>query len=104
MASVDGFPTNVTVVDDRAGNVYWICDVFHTTGDTTDIQVENSVISASELTEDGTRGGDITVTSDESATDAIREVTIPSGVTTGKKKIVIRFGGVAGSGSGREDL
>ena len=104
MAVVDAIPQNVVVVDDRKGNTYWIFDVWHVTGDTTDIVVENGVISASELTADGTRGGNILVTADESATDAAREVTIPSGESTGLKKIVIRFGGAAGSGSGHEDL
>ena len=97
-------PQNVVQVDDRAGNHYWIFDVFHTTGTATDILVENSVISAAELSADGTRGGDISVTADDSATDAVREVTIASGETTGTKKIVVRLGGVAGTGSGKEDL
>ena len=101
---VDAIPTNVTVVDDRAGNHFWIFDVDHTTGTATDVLVENSVISAAELTEDGTRGGDISITADDSATDAVREVTIASGVATGTIKLVVRFAGVAGTGSGHEDL
>ena len=101
---VDAIPTNVTVVDDRAGNHFWIFSVFHTNGADTDILVENSVLSASELTADGTRGGDISITADDSATDAEREITIATGETTGTKLIVARFSGVAGSGSGHEDL
>ena len=101
---VDAIPTNVTVVDDRAGNHFWLFSVFHTTGTATDVLVENSVISAAELTADGTRGGDISITADDSATDAVREITIASGVATGTILLVARFGGVAGTGSGKEDL
>ena len=101
---VDALPTNVTVVDDRAGNHYWIFDVFHTTGTATDVLVENSLISAAELTADGTRGGDVSRKADDSATDAVREIVIASGVGTGTIKIVARFAGVAGTGSGHEDL
>ena len=101
---VDVIPTNVTVVDDRAGNHFWIFSVFHDGTNATDILVENSVLSASELTADGTRGGDVTITPDDVATDAVREITIASGETAGTKMIVARFAGVAGTGSGHEDL
>ena len=103
MASVDVVPQNVTVVDDRAGNHFWIFTVPHVSGDTTDILVENSIISASELTADGTRGADVQVTADESATDAEREITIAGGATR-DVMICARFSGVAGTGSGHEDL
>jgi hypothetical protein len=96
--------TGVTMVDDRNGNHYWICDVYHTTGAATDILVPNNVISGSELTLDGTRGGDVSLTADDSATDAEREITIASGEATGLKKIVLRFAGTAGMGGGRVDL
>ena len=96
--------TGITQVDDRNGNHYVIADVPHTNNTATDIQVANNIISASELTLDGTRGGDISVTADDSATDALREVTIASGESTGIKKIVFRYSGTAGSGSGHEDL
>ena len=101
---VDVIPTNVTVVDDRAGNHFWIFSVSHVNGADTDILVENSVLSASELTADGTRGGDVSVTADDSATDAVREITIATGEATGTKMIVARFAGVAGTGSGHENL
>ena len=96
--------TGVTQVDDRNGNHYIIADVPHTTGTATDVQVQNNIISASELTLDGTRGGDVTVTADDSATDFIREVTIASGESTGTKKIIFRYAGTAGIGSGHGDL
>ena len=92
--------TGVTQVDDRNGNHYIIADVPHTTGTATDVQVQNNIISAAELTTDGTRGGDVSVTADDSATDQLREVTIASGVTTGIKKIIFRYSGTAGVGSG----
>ena len=102
---VDVIPTNVTVVDDRAGNHFWIFTVPHTTGTATDILVENSVISASHLPDGNeTRGDDVQVTADDSGTDAVREITIVSGSATGNKMIVARFAGVAGTGSGHEDL
>ena len=101
---VDALPQNVTVVDDRAGNHYWIFDVAHTTGTATDVLVENSLISASQLTSDGSNSGDVQRKSDDSATDAVREIVIASGVETGLIKIVARFSGVAGTGSGHEDL
>jgi hypothetical protein len=92
---------NVVQVDDRAGNHYWICDVYHTTGAATDILVPNSVVSAAELKADGTRGGDVSITADDDGADSVREVSIATGETTGLKKIVIRFGGSgAGMGSG----
>ncbi|KKL68914.1 hypothetical protein LCGC14_2120170 [marine sediment metagenome] len=97
---VDAIPTNVTVVDDRSGNHFWIFSVFHTTGTDTDILVENSVLGAAELRADGTRGGDVSVTADDSGTDSVREITIATGEATGTKLIVARFGGTAGSGSG----
>ena len=103
MASVDVIPRNVTVVDDRAGNHFWIFTVPHVSGDTTDILVENSVIGASELTADGTRGADVQITTDESATDAVREITIAGGATR-NVMICARFAGTAGTGSGHEDL
>lgn len=97
----DVIPTNVTVVDDRAGNHYWIFTVYHTLNTATDILVENSVISASHLPDtQETRGDDVQVTADDSATDSVREITIASGSATGFKRIVARFAGVAGSGSG----
>jgi len=93
--------TNVTHVDDRAGNHYWIGNVFHTTGTVTDVLVPNSILSASHLSEDGTRGADISITDDDDATDSVREVTIASGTATGSLKIVFRFSGsAAGMGSG----
>ena len=101
---VDVIPTNVTVVDDRAGNHYWIFDVPHVTGTATDVLVENSLISASQLTDDGTNSGDVQRKADDDATDAVREIVIASGVATGTIKIVARFAGVAGTGSGHEDL
>ena len=100
----DVLPTNVTVVDDRNGNHFWIFTIHHVTGADSDVLVENSVISASELTADGTRGANVTITADDSATDAVREITFPSASATGDYLIVARFGGVAGSGSGHEDL
>lgn len=101
---VDVLPQNVTVVDDRNGNTYWIFDVHHVTGAASDVQVENSVISASHLPDNKEeRGIDIQVTADDDATDAVREITILTGQATGTYKIVARFAGTAGTGSGHED-
>ena len=96
---------NVTMVDDRNGNHFWIFDVYHTTGTATDVLVPNSVLSAAEIPSTGARSGDIQVTADDSGTDAVREVTIASGEATGTKKLIVRFAGsAAGMGSGHEDL
>ncbi|KKN92397.1 hypothetical protein LCGC14_0208880 [marine sediment metagenome] len=92
---------NVIQVDDKNGNHFWICDVYHTTGTATDVLVPNSVLAASQIADSGARSGDIQVTTDDSATDSVREVTIASGVATGLIKLVIRFSGsAAGIGSG----
>ena len=91
---------NVVQIDDRNGNHYWICDVFHTTGADTDVLVPDSVLGASEITADGSRGADVQVTADDDAADSVREVTIATGTPTGLIKLCIRFGGTAGMGSG----
>ena len=100
----DAIPQNVVQVDDRNGSHYWIFNVHHTTGTATDILVDNSVVSASEIPLTGA-GGTVTITADDSATDGVREITIDSGETTGIKTIVARFIGVgAGSSSSKNDL
>ncbi len=100
--------TNVVQVDDKNGNFYWICDVpGHVTDVVTDVLVPNNVISASEITSDGARGGNVLINADDVGTDAVREVTITgdSSVATGTVKLIIRFSGnAAGMGSGHEDL
>ena len=97
-------PQNVTVVDDRNGNHFWIFTIHHVTGADSDVQVEHSCISASELTSDGTRGANVVVSTDDTTTDAVKELTFPSASATGDYLLVARFGGSAGSGSGHEDL
>ena len=100
---VDAKPQNVIQVDDRAGNAYMIFQVHHTTGTNTDIEVDNSVVSAAEIPTTGT-GGTVTITTDDSATDGLREVTIDTGETTGIKTIIARFSGSsAGIGSSKID-
>lgn len=97
-------PQNVVQVDDRNGSHYWIFTVHHTTGTATDIEVDNSVVSAAEIPVTGT-GGTVTITADDSATDAVREITVDSGEATGTKTIVARFiGSAAGSSSSKNDL
>lgn len=99
----DAIPQNVIQVDDRAGNHYWIFTVHHTTGANTDIEVDNSVVSAAEIPASGT-GGTVTITADDSATDGKREITIDTGEATGTKTIVARFiGSGAGSSSSKLD-
>ncbi len=100
----DVLPQNVTVVDDRAGNHFWIFTINHVTGADSDILVENSIISASHLTDDGTRGVDVKLNADDSATDAVKEISFPSATASGTYMIVARFGGTAGTGSGHENL
>lgn len=91
---------NVITVDDRNGNHYWICDVWHTTGADTDILVPNNVISAAEIPADGTTAVTVEVHADDVTTDSLREVSIDTAVATGLKKLIIRFSGTAGMGSG----
>ncbi len=92
---------NVVHVDDRNGNHYWICDVYHTTGTATDVLVPDNVIGASQIVVDGSRGGDVQVTADDDDADSVREVTLAAGVETGLIKLIIRFSGsAAGMGSG----
>ena len=92
-------PNNVTVFDDKAGNHFWIFTIEHITGTVSTVDVENSVISAQELTDDGTDGGAVTI-ADTSGTDSVKEITVASAIATGTVMIVARFGGVAGTGSG----
>ena len=100
----DAIPQNVVQVDDGAGNHYWIFTVFHTNNVATDIQVDNSVVSAAEIPATGT-GGTVTITNDDDAADGVREITIDSGEATGLKTIIARFAGsAAGSSSSKNDL
>ncbi len=96
-------PRNVTVVDDRAGNHFWIFSFDHVTGTVSTIDVEDSVISAQVLTGDGTDGPAVTI-ANTSDTDFTSEITIESGAATGTHMVVARFGGVAGTGSGHGAL
>jgi len=95
---------NVIHVDDRNGNHYWICDVYHTYGEDTDILVPNNVISAAEIPADGTTAVTVEVQADDDGGDYLREVSIDTAVATGLKKLIIRFAGTAGMGAGHGDL
>jgi hypothetical protein len=92
---------NVIQVDDKNGNHYWICDVYHTTGADTDVLVPNSVISAAEIPPGASTAGTVTIENDDSATETVQAVVIDTGESTGLKKLIIRFSGsAAGMGSG----
>jgi hypothetical protein len=95
---------NVITVDDRNGNHYWICDVYHVYGADTDILVPNNVISAAEIPADGTTAVVVEVHADDGTNDYVREVSIDTAVATGMKKLIIRFSGTAGMGAGHGDL
>jgi hypothetical protein len=96
---------NVVHVDDRNGNHYWICDVYHTYGSDTDILVPNSCISAAQIPDDGTTAVVVEVHADDDKDDFVREVSIDTAVATGLIKLIIRFSGsAAGMGSGHGDL
>ena len=90
---------NVVHVDDRNGNHYWICDVWHTTGTDTDIAVPNSVLSAAQIPDGAANGGSVTI--DDDTADQVKEVVVAAAIATGLVKLIIRFSGsAAGMGSG----
>ncbi len=89
---------NVTQVDDRAGNHYWIFTVQHTTGENTLVAVDNSCVGATEIVSSGGSAATITV-ADGTATDGVKEITIDTGTATGTLTIIAQFTG-SGSGSG----
>ena len=90
---------NVIQVDDKIGNHYWIFDVPHVTGTDTNIEVPMTILSAAEIPVDGTTARDVTIITDETANDALREIQIDTGVATGLIKIIARFrGSPAGMG------
>ena len=99
---------NVVHVDDRNGNHYWICDVWHTTGTDTDVLVPNSVLSAAQIPDGAANGGSVTITNDTDSTaqeSVQKEVVVASAIATGLVKLIIRFSGsAAGMGSGHADL
>jgi hypothetical protein len=91
---------NVVHVDDRNGNHYWICDVWHTTGADTEVLVPDSVLSAAQIPDSAANGGSVTI-DDDVATDSTKEVVVASAIATGLVKLIIRFSGsAAGMGSG----
>jgi len=97
-------PQGVIIVDDRAGNTYWIFTCHHTTGANTTIDVDDSAVSASLVGTASTTAGTCTV-ANTSTTDAKKEVTIDTGETTGTKTVIVRFvGSAAGTGSVKWDL
>ncbi len=91
---------NVIQVDDKNGNHFWICDVYHTTGTDTDVAVPDSVLSAAQIPDSASNGGSVTI-DDDSDSDNVKEVVVASAIATGLVKLVIRFSGsAAGIGSG----
>ncbi len=105
MANTRTLIKNVVQCEDKEGNFYWIFDILHTTGTDTNIEVPHTILSAAEVPSGGSRGGDVTIISDVTANDAVREIQIDTGETTGVKKIIARFrGSPAGMGAGTEAL
>jgi hypothetical protein len=91
---------NVITVDDRNGNHYWICDVYHVTGTDTEVLVPDSVLSAAQIPDGAANGGSVTI-DDDVTTDSTKEVVVASAIATGLVKLIIRFSGsAAGMGSG----
>ena len=104
MANTRNLIKNVVQSEDREGDHYWIFDVLHTTGTDTNIEVPQSILSAAEVPTGTARGGDVTIVNTTSG-DAVREIQIDTGETTGIKKIIARFrGSPAGMGSATEAL
>jgi hypothetical protein len=96
-------PQNVLQVDDRAGNHYWIFTVQHDGANDSLVEVDNSCISASIIGLVATTAGTCTVA--DTAANAVKEVTIDSGVAAGLVTVIARFSGsAAGSGSSKLDL
>ncbi len=105
MATTTTALLNVVQIDDRAGNHYWIFDVYHTTGTDTNIEVPHSIVSAAQIPTGAATAGDVTIIADDTATDAVREIQIDTTVGTGLIKLIAKFtGSAAGMGSGHEDL
>ena len=101
MATTVTLIKNVVQVDDREGNHYWIFDVDHVTGTDTNIEVPQSILSAAEVPAGAATAVDVTIITDVSSTDAVREIQIDTGVASGTKKIIARFrGSPAGMSSG----
>ena len=104
MATTVTLIKNVVTCDDRNGNHYWIFDVDHVTGTDTNIEVPQGVLSAAEIPTGAATAGDVTIVNTTS-NDAVREIQIDTGETTGLKKIIARFrGSPAGMGSATEAL
>ena len=98
---VDIIPQRETKSDDKFGNHYTIVQVQHTTGAVSDITVDLSAATATELAETGSglAKGDITIT-DPDLTDGDKVARIGSGVATGTYIVCIRhIGNAAGVGS-----
>jgi len=109
MADVQVIPTRITNVDDRFGNHYQIFQVNHTTGNSSEILVDQSAVGAAELNSDlmtsaglvqeATESAGISM-SDDDTTDGLKEVVIASGAASGTYNIVVRhIGSAAGLGS-----
>jgi hypothetical protein len=95
---------NLLTCEDRQGNHYWIFDILHTTGDDTNIEVPQCVLSAAEIPADAATAVDVTIVNTTS-NDAVREIQIDTAVATATYKIIARFrGSAAGMGSITEAL
>jgi len=104
MATTITLIKNVVTCDDRNGNHYWIFDVPHVTGTDTNVEVPNTILSAAQVPDSAATAGDVTIVN-TSSNDAVREIQIDTGETTGTKKIIARFrGSPAGMGSGHVAL
>jgi hypothetical protein len=96
-------PQNLVQVDDRAGNHYWIFTVEHDGSNDSLVQVDNSCISASIIGLVATTAGTCTVANTDTG-DAVKEVTVDSGIAAGTVTVIARFSGsAAGSSSSKID-